>query len=362
MGQIGRLNRFEYVHDQKRNIVSIPTAGMNGRFDNVIKISTDDIPEPRRLAMFCEIYGRTILKHDIEPAGDRPFVFKGMLWRLPGLGVATATIGPCRAPRESRHIDNDDLVFNISVSGGRLVHQRNREALVGAGEAVLTTAADPGVVTIPAQSRLISLRIPRAAMSARALDLDTYLVRSIPRNTGPLMLLSGYLREIRRPGILTQPEPCDAVVRHIYDLVSLALGAGGDARQAAEMHGVRAARRSAVLCLIEDRSDDPELSAITAAAALGVTPRYVHSLLEETGRSFTSHVTEKRLDNAAAILRDTAEPNFRIADVALAAGFNDLSYFNRSFRRRYGATPSEMRENARRAPTAGPLRGKGDLS
>jgi len=29
-------------------------------------------------------------------------------------------------------------------------------------------------------------------------------------------------------------------------------------------------------------------------------------------------------------------------------GFNDLSYFNRAFRRRYGEMPSEVRETARR--------------
>ncbi len=36
----------------------------------------------------------------------------------------------------------------------------------------------------------------------------------------------------------------------------------------------------------------------------------------------------------------------KIADIAAAAGFNDLSYFNRTFRRHYDATPSAMRATA----------------
>jgi AraC-like DNA-binding protein len=32
-----------------------------------------------------------------------------------------------------------------------------------------------------------------------------------------------------------------------------------------------------------------------------------------------------------------------ITAVAFEAGFNDLSYFNRTFRRRFGLTPSEAR-------------------
>jgi AraC-like DNA-binding protein len=83
---------------------------------------------------------------------------------------------------------------------------------------------------------------------------------------------------------------------------------------------------------------------------LGVTPRYVHLLLEETGKSFSHHVLERRLDCAAALLRDPQWWKRKIADIAAEAGFTDLSYFNRSFRRQFGATPSDIREAARSMP------------
>lgn len=183
--------------------------------------------------------------------------------------MASATIGPCRAPRGPQHIDNDDLAFNISITGGRLVQQRGREVSVRPGEAILTTAADPGVVVIPAPSRLISLRIPRLVISTRGVDLDRNLVRRIPRSAEALSLLSGYLNMIHRAGALTSPQLFDAVVAHVHDLVALALGASGDARRAAETGGMQAARLSAIFRLIERRSGDPDLSAITVAAALG---------------------------------------------------------------------------------------------
>ena len=37
-----------------------------------------------------------------------------------------------------------------------------------------------------------------------------------------------------------------------------------------------------------------------------------------------------------------------ISAIAFEAGFGDLSYFNRTFRRRYGATPSDVRAAAAR--------------
>ena len=72
----------------------------------------------------------------------------------------------------------------------------------------------------------------------------------------------------------------------------------------------------------------------------------MHLLLEETGKSFTHHVLERRLEKAAALLHDPHWGHRKIADVAAEAGFTDLSYFNRAFRRHFGATPSDIRASA----------------
>jgi AraC-like DNA-binding protein len=42
-------------------------------------------------------------------------------------------------------------------------------------------------------------------------------------------------------------------------------------------------------------------------------------------------------------LSDARFARHTIAALALRAGFADLSYFNRAFRRRYGVSPSDIR-------------------
>jgi AraC-like DNA-binding protein len=42
-------------------------------------------------------------------------------------------------------------------------------------------------------------------------------------------------------------------------------------------------------------------------------------------------------------LCETGQRHRKIADISFEVGFKDLSYFNRTFRRKYGATPSDMR-------------------
>lgn len=59
-----------------------------------------------------------------------------------------------------------------------------------------------------------------------------------------------------------------------------------------------------------------------------------------SGASFTSRLNKLRLRKAAELLQHAQR---RISDVAFECGFNDLSYFNRCFRRRFGLTPSVAR-------------------
>jgi AraC-like DNA-binding protein len=313
----------------------------------LLRFSTDDFPEHKRIEAYREIFGRTIVKHDMKPVGERPFRFESFMCALPGLGLASSVITPCRRWHGRQHIESDDLILGVGLAGGCVVDQRGREAVVGVGEAVLTSAADPADIMIAATSRPISLRIPYTVLRPRVANLDDRVSHRIPHDAQGLKLLISYVDAIRGLDAPMRPQLSSLAVAHIHDLVSLIMGAEGDARELANAGGGRAARRLAVLREIERRSGDPQLSALNVAALLGVTSRYVHMLLEETGRSFSHHLLERRLEKAAALLRDPRWSSRRIADIAAEAGFTDLSHFSRAFRQRYGATPSDIREAAR---------------
>jgi AraC-like DNA-binding protein len=70
-------------------------------------------------------------------------------------------------------------------------------------------------------------------------------------------------------------------------------------------------------------------------------------LFETDGVTFSEHVLRQRLARAHRMLSDPGFGSLTISAIALAAGFGDLSYFNRTFRRRFGATPSELRRRRR---------------
>ncbi len=63
---------------------------------------------------------------------------------------------------------------------------------------------------------------------------------------------------------------------------------------------------------------------------------------KRTGKTFVESLNEIRLGHASRLLIDTTQT---IAEVSYKCGFNNLSYFNRIFRRKNGCTPREFRQN-----------------
>jgi AraC-like DNA-binding protein len=90
-----------------------------------------------------------------------------------------------------------------------------------------------------------------------------------------------------------------------------------------------------------------DLSVRLIAAWHGVTPRYVQTLFDDDGSTFTRFVLERRLDEAHRALTDARRRAVPNSTIAYESGFTDLSNFNRAFRQRFAQTPTDVRAAAR---------------
>src|SRR6185437_5129865 len=102
----------------------------------------------------------------------------------------------------------------------------------------------------------------------------------------------------------------------------------------------RAARLHAIKMDIIAHLHDGTLSCGAVARRQRVTLRYLQKLFETDGSSYSEFVLSERLNRAHRLLTNPLYLGRPIGAVAYDVGFNDLSYFNRKFRQRYGATPS----------------------
>jgi len=316
--------------------------------DNRIHFNSDALPERDRFPMFCEEMRRYAALDICTRDNDGSFRAAIDLQIGNTIGIGHITTTPSDYARSTPLIrDGDDaLCIVLCLNGAAYQTQRDDDQGLQAGEGVVCDNGYVGSIQVLAESRFWSLKIPRPMIVRRLPDVPRFAGLKLDRSPAARQLLFGYLCGMRDLDLNADRHAAAHCEEHLVDLIALALGAQGEARRLAEERGIRAARRAAVLGAIEGRSSDPGLSATAVAATLGVTARYVHLLLEETGFSFTHHLLQRRLETAAALLRDPHWRHRKIAAVAAEAGFADLSYFNRSFRRRFGATPSDIRESA----------------
>lgn len=62
---------------------------------------------------------------------------------------------------------------------------------------------------------------------------------------------------------------------------------------------------------------------------------------KETGKTVSEYINEKRLVTAKALLENTDDS---IISISVCTGFNNVTYFNRLYKSRFGVTPSQSRK------------------
>jgi AraC-like DNA-binding protein len=193
---------------------------------------------------------------------------------------------------------------------------------------------------------MLAIELERRVAADAIGDLDTRFVEAARRQDPALAMLSAYCQQLKAIKGMVPASLASLFAAQISDLMNSVLNPASEVVHMAGMDGVKAARLQAVINAIRHDLREPELSAASVANKLGLTPRYVQMLLEEAGLSFATHVRDLRLVEARQVLTSRQSDHLRITDIAYLVGFQDLSYFNREFRKKFGRTPRDMRRAA----------------
>jgi len=306
------------------------------------RFTTDELPVGERATAVSRLRDRGLLP--LKPLADHVVHVRIAKCFLPGVGILSGTLAGLRqeAAAQTQGI-TDDLFFAVNLTGRSVVVQRQREITLEDGNAVLLSCGDGNFsVARPEPTRFIGLRVPRRYLAPLVAGLDDRTMVQIPTGAQPVKLLTGYLAALGDLQDIASPSMSRVVAGHVHDLMALSIGPTFDAATAAQ-GSVRAARLQAIKSDIFENIEDGTLTVTAVAARHGVTPRYVHKLFELEGMTFTQFILELRLDRAHRMLRDERLLARTITAIAYDVGFNDLSHFNRVFRRRYHATPSDIR-------------------
>jgi AraC-like DNA-binding protein len=291
------------------------------------------------------LHERGVTWVSFKPIADRACAVDFTLRKLPDLGLLSGLAQGVRhehARRQSGDGD-DDFSLQVNLSGLSLVSGRRGDATLRDGDAMLLSYSVSRTITRPDRVDHRVIRLPRAALAPLVHNIDAAVLCRIPHGTGMLRLLTSYVDAVLDDPALATPEMRRVVVAQLCDLVAVTLGATRDAAALAEGRGVRAARLRAIKDDIEAHLANGDLSPGVVAKRQQISDSYIRKLFESEGTSFSQFVVGRRLERARRMLTEPRWLHRSIASIAFDAGFGDLSYFNRTFKRRYGLTPSDVR-------------------
>lgn len=98
---------------------------------------------------------------------------------------------------------------------------------------------------------------------------------------------------------------------------------------------------------IEDNFDKESLSLNTAAEKIGVSASYLSAIFSQNmQKTFVEYVTEKRIEKAKKLLKQTEKSS---GEIAKEVGYKDAHYFSFVFKKLQGCSPREYRAEKRRS-------------
>jgi AraC-like DNA-binding protein len=308
--------------------------------------------------------GYVRLGADPSPGPD----FKGRLKIIrlanASIGILEGTIQNISRTAADVAIENtDNVVLLINQDSHAIrIEQKGRLVDCAAGGAVLIEQCEPSAIKIAAANlcNIAAIQVPRDQVHRHIAGLSDRFLSSFAAPSSALSLTRAYIDFLLDAPATDGKSPCIRFAsEHLSDLTAaildsdaaaaLTIGAAGDAAGIAQGNGVRAARLVAIKRDVMQNLGDSSLSLGAIAARHGISPRYVHMLFDGDGMTFTAFVIEQRLARAYSMLSDPRYLPHKISAISHDCGFHDLSWFHRTFRRRYGTTPSDIREAALRA-------------
>ncbi|MEQ1865545.1 MAG: helix-turn-helix domain-containing protein [Micropepsaceae bacterium] len=307
--------------------------------------STEEFPPERRAEQWRERVTDKLLRVEWDVPGNLPLhaVMASVLC-AGDVEIAALESGPfslantgeharAKAHRCSLHIMTGGHRALTERDGGEFEMHKTMGVMLDEGK-VYSHRSDNEL------TRALIVMLPKARILERVPAFDRLILAPLDIGCEPFRLLQSYLGLANASVDLNRPPFAKLNADYVVDLVVLSLC--GRADEAARRHTLPEVRYRLILDEIERGVGDPKLSGKTVAARIGITERYLQQLMVAHGETFSHHLLRLRLDKAAALL--VSKHEMRIAEIAFLCGFSDLSYFNRSFRKRFSETPRGYRK------------------
>jgi len=265
-----------------------------------------------------------------------------------GLSVLDIHIDPVIIRRHPNHIEEDanhDYFLTTLLEGRATIQQAEKRYIMNPGDLALMTGGMPYSIEYELTSRRLFVRIPHDVFRQRLANCEEKAIIGHLPNEGLGRVVNDLLKSVAFEAEslnITEQYTLTQSLLELSAALTRAIIKPGDTKS--EPRHTDLLNR--IFSYIENHYLDSDLTPEKIARGNGISTRYLHSLFRESGTTVLKWVWERRLKAARSDLLDPAQSRARISEIAYRRGFNDSAHFSRSFRSRFGISPTQLRSRA----------------
>jgi AraC-like DNA-binding protein len=268
----------------------------------------------------------------------------------PGFGMSQISCEDgLRATISASLIGTDEVRIYLPAAGSRIgINQFKNESVCRFGEAVVSVSAEAssilyGAYQEDARSKMTRIAISRDLLKDYVSSSDLLVGGFIGKANGYLGLFTSYVQSAMREADALDAAGMNVVSRHLVELAALAVGANMRGKEAARSGALGKARVAAAKAFILRNLTNPALGEDAVAQHVHISRTQIRRDFELDGEPIAGFIRRKRLEEALRQLTESPGINQKVIDIAFQCGFDDVTTFNRAFRRQFGVTPTEAR-------------------
>ncbi|MDJ0514007.1 MAG: helix-turn-helix transcriptional regulator [Methyloceanibacter sp.] len=303
--------------------------------------STDELPLQDRFSYWVDVVCKQLLEiRGCADAGSQ-FAAKIHAARLAESTCSVFDVSDCELERDERLISNsacDHVIIALQLAGRQWVSGVDTNNMISAGDLFLVDTRVPYTHRV-ANSQTLCVKFPRSQLQARLGDTEDLSWHKAKHRESSAALAAHVMRGLPQLSGVINKDAATLIEGQLLDLVELAFSK--NKRQSAAKRTY--ARLSALRRLkqaIEINLFDTRCSLTDFADKAGISLRYANILLKDDDTSLGRYVLSRRLERSRAALDD---PTRTIMEIARSCGFRSAAHFSKTFRKKFGLSPSAYR-------------------
>ncbi|MDC7685050.1 helix-turn-helix domain-containing protein [Asticcacaulis sp. BYS171W] len=308
------------------------------------KFSVDTVPETERQAAWVDVLRR--LKLPVADLSSLSRVRGSVMVTTTPLGCEFAVLESTPQTYSGRNPDHSSAVWLAVLARGEGILDHGGETTVLSPRSIIFGASGvDSTLRLTSDFRMLFIKIPQLAVSPRMITPLGQRVGILPGVSGLEKMFNGLLLNLADTLEALNDEHFQPVEQSMIEFLVACLASDGRIESKGGAAGARAFHLRRICQKIETLLHDPELSLLKVAAENGVSPRYVQKLFTGAQMTFSNYLKTRRLERCYADLISPVHAQLSVSEICFRWGFNDAAHFSRTFRERFGLSPSKHRQS-----------------